>query len=56
MSTFDRDFLIQAQDIFLCNSVCGIIPVILIDNKAYKIGVLTRTIQSELSQHVVSFL
>ena len=43
------DQLHEADEVFICNSVRGIVPVTAIDEQVYKIGPVTREIQTWLS-------
>ncbi len=42
------DLLQEADEVFICNSVRGIVPVTAIDSQDYQIGPLTRELQSWL--------
>ncbi len=44
------DMLPDAQEVFLCNAVRGVIPVIRIDHWEYEIGPRTREVQDWLAQ------
>lgn len=44
------DMLPEADEIFVCNSVQGVLPVIRIDHWEYEIGPLTREVQKWLEQ------
>ncbi len=44
------EMLEQASEIFLCNSVRGIIPVCHVDERTYPIGPVTRELQSWLTE------
>jgi 4-amino-4-deoxychorismate lyase len=44
------DMLPDAQEIFLCNSIQGIIPVTRIDHWEYEIGPVTRDVQAWLAK------
>lgn len=46
----NKQELVQADEIFICNSVRGIWPVISCDKKLFTIGTLTRTLQDLLKQ------
>jgi 4-amino-4-deoxychorismate lyase len=39
------DMLLEADEVFICNSVRGIVPLIAIDGQEYKIGQVTRELQ-----------
>lgn len=43
------DQLHEADEVFICNSVRGIVPVTAIDEQEYKIGPVTRELQTWLS-------
>jgi len=43
------DLLKEADEVFICNSVRGIVPVTVIDDQHYSIGPVTRELQSWLS-------
>lgn len=47
------DLLLEADEIFICNSVRGIIPVTRIDDQAYKIGPTTRELQTWMLDGVI---
>ena len=40
------DLLNEADEVFICNSVRGIVPIRSIDGKEYQIGPLTRELQA----------
>lgn len=40
------DLLQEAEEVFVCNSIRGIVPVTRIDDQAYKIGPVTRELQT----------
>jgi len=40
------DFLREAHEVFICNSVRGIVPITSIDEQHYEIGPVTRELQS----------
>lgn len=40
------DFLREAHEVFICNSVRGIVPITRIDEQDYEIGTVTRELQS----------
>jgi 4-amino-4-deoxychorismate lyase len=42
------DMLHEADEVFICNSVRGIVPLIAIDDQEYKIGPVTRELQAWL--------
>jgi 4-amino-4-deoxychorismate lyase len=43
--------LASAQEVFVCNSLIGIWPVIAVDEQyGYSVGTVTRTLQQALSQ------
>ena len=42
------DMLQEADEVFICNSVRGIVPVIAIDSHTYEIGPVTRELQTWL--------
>lgn len=42
------DMLQEADEVFICNSVRGIVPVTAIDEQAYRIGPVTRELQTWL--------
>ncbi|MCJ7815964.1 MAG: aminodeoxychorismate lyase [Xanthomonadales bacterium] len=44
------DMLPEAHEVFVCDSVHGILPVIRIDNWEYEIGTVTREVQDWLNQ------
>ena len=44
------DMLPEAEEVFICNSVCGVLPVTRIDHWEYDIGPLTRDVQGWLEQ------
>jgi len=44
------DLLQEAAEVFICNSVRGIVPVIAIDSHEYEIGPLTRELQNWLQR------
>jgi len=44
------DMLPEADEVFICNSVRGVLPVTRIDHWEYDIGPLTRDVQSWLEQ------
>jgi 4-amino-4-deoxychorismate lyase len=44
------DMLQEADEVFICNSVKGIVPVTAIDDQAYAIGPVTRELQSWLME------
>jgi branched-subunit amino acid aminotransferase/4-amino-4-deoxychorismate lyase len=44
------DMLPDAVEVFLCNSVRGVMPVTRIDHWQYEIGPRTREVQEWLSQ------
>ena len=44
------DFLREAHEVFICNSVRGIIPISRIDDKQYPVGPVTRELQAWLQE------
>ena len=44
------DMLHEADEVFICNSVRGIVPLTAIDEQEYKIGPVTRELQAWLSE------
>lgn len=46
------DMLNEADEIFICNSVRGIVPITAIDDQAYPIGPVTREIQTWLVEGI----
>ncbi len=42
------DMLLEADEVFICNSVRGIVPLTAIDDREYKIGPVTRELQTWL--------
>lgn len=44
------DMLQEADEIFICNSVWGIVPITAIDDRAYAIGPVTRELQTWLEE------
>lgn len=44
------DLLHEADEVFICNSVRGIVPIISIDHQEYSIGPVTREIQAWLRE------
>lgn len=45
--------LLKADEVFLCNSVNGLWPVIAIENQAFNIGSCTRALQNEFARQLV---
>lgn len=46
------DMLQEATEVFICNSVRGVVPLTAIDDQAYKIGPVTREVQAWLHEEV----
>jgi len=46
------DMLLEAEEVFVCNSIRGIVPVIEINDRVYGIGPMTRELQSWLNDEV----
>jgi 4-amino-4-deoxychorismate lyase len=46
------DMLMEADEVFVCNSVRGIVPVVSIDDHVYRIGPVTRELQGWLQEGV----
>jgi branched-subunit amino acid aminotransferase/4-amino-4-deoxychorismate lyase len=44
------DMLPEADEVFICNSVRGVLPVTRIDHWEYDIGPVTRDVQNWLEQ------
>ena len=47
----EPDFLREAHEVFICNSVRGVVPITRIDSWEYPIGAVTREIQSWYLEH-----
>jgi 4-amino-4-deoxychorismate lyase len=48
------DMLPEAEEIFVCNAVRGLFPVIRIDHWEYAIGSVTREVQQWLAEHSIA--
>ncbi len=46
-----QDFVVSADELFLSNSVIGIWPVKSLENKAYPVGSMTKTLQKALTAY-----
>lgn len=46
-----KDFVLQADELFVSNSVIGIWPIRSLENKAYAVGMLTKKIQATLENY-----
>lgn len=44
--------LMQANDLFMCNSLIGLWPIVTLDNKHYDVGPITRLLQSILQREI----
>jgi len=51
--TFNKDELLSADEIFVCNSIIGIWPIKQIDSTNFPIGPITQSIQSWLNRFII---
>ncbi|GEA60640.1 aminodeoxychorismate lyase [Vibrio comitans] len=46
---FDMEHLLNANEVFMCNSLLGIAPVVKITHKSYPVGIITRDFQESIN-------
>lgn len=50
-TTLTADFVLQADELFVCNSVIGIWPIKSLEHKSYSVGLMTQKIMTALADY-----